>query len=103
MNFHNKHSWAEENPHEVCEDRFQHQFSLNVWVGIVGDWLIGPVFLPRRLTAEAYRNFLEHSLPALLEEIPLATRNVIWFMHDGAPEHFSVVAREFLNATYPDH
>ncbi|KMQ83534.1 hypothetical protein RF55_19752 [Lasius niger] len=38
-----------------------------------------------------------------IKEIPLATRNVIWFMHDGAPAHFSVVACEFLNATYPDH
>ena len=23
-------------------------------------------------------------------------------MHDGAPAHFSLVAREFLNATYED-
>ncbi|EFN63884.1 hypothetical protein EAG_08086, partial [Camponotus floridanus] len=64
-NFHNNHVWAEENPHEVCEDRFQHQFSLNVWIGIVGDWLIGPIFLPERLTGTVYRNFLEESLPEL--------------------------------------
>ena len=24
----------------------------------------------------------------------------MWFMHYGAPAHFSLVAREFLNATY---
>lgn len=101
-NFHNNHVWAEENPHEILEDRFQHQFSLNVWVGIVGDWLIGPVFLPARLTGEVYRNFLEHTLPEFLEDVPLATRNEMWFMHDGAPAHFSIVARHFLTTTYGD-
>lgn len=102
MNFHNNHVWAEENPHEICEDRFQYQFSLNVWVGIVGDFLIGPVILPGTLTAEVYRNFLDDRLPELLEDIPLAMRKVMWFMHDGAPAHFSRVARESLNATYHD-
>ncbi|EFN63727.1 hypothetical protein EAG_00069, partial [Camponotus floridanus] len=47
-------------------------------------------------------NFLEESLPELLEDVPLATRNAMWFMHDGAPAHFSRIAREFLTATYGD-
>lgn len=99
-NFHNNHLWCDENPHAIFEDRFQHQFSINVWIGIVGDCLIGPVFLPGRLTGEVYRNFLEHTLPGFLEEVPLAIRNAMWFMHDGAPAHFSRVAREFLTQTY---
>jgi len=102
MNFHNNHVWAEDNHHVVHEGRFQHQFSLNVWVGIIGDVLIGPVFLPARLTGEVYRNFLEQTLPPLLEDVPLATRHAMWFMHDGAPAHFSVLARQFLTATYGD-
>lgn len=101
-NFHNNHVWADENPHEVLEDRFQHQFSLNVWLGIVGEYLIGPVFLPARLTGEVYRNFLEETLPDFLDDVPLATRIAMWFMHDGAPPHFSLVARHFLTATYGD-
>lgn len=101
-NFHNNHVWADENPHEVIEDRFQHQFSLNVWVGIVGDCLIGPIFLPERLTGDVYRNFLEQTLPLFLEDVPLAIRHAMWFMHDGAPAHFSLVAREFLTLTYGD-
>lgn len=47
MNFHNNHIWCEENPHAITESRFQQQFALNVWVGILGDFLIGPYFLPR--------------------------------------------------------
>ena len=44
MNFHNNHIWADENPHEIIESRNQHQFSVNVWVGIIADQLIGPFF-----------------------------------------------------------
>lgn len=101
-NFHNNHIWSVENPHVITERHFQYQFSLNVWAGIVGDRLIGPVFLPLRLDGETYRDFLENELPVLLEEMPLADRNQLFFMHDGAPAHFSVTAREYLNAVYPD-
>src|SRR5678816_2810305 len=100
-NFHNNHIWADENPHAIVESRHQHQFSLNVWVGIVGGPLIGPLFLPARLTGDVYRQFLEHDLPTLLEDIPLQLRSKMYFMHDGAPAHFSLVARNYLNTVYP--
>ncbi|KAL7640497.1 UNVERIFIED_CONTAM: hypothetical protein RMT77_008772 [Armadillidium vulgare] len=96
-NFHNNHIWAGENPHAIVESRHQHQFSLNVWVGIVGDHLIGPFFLPARLTGDVYR----HDLPTLLEDIPLQLRSKMYFMHDGAPAHFCSVARNYLNTVYP--
>lgn len=44
MNFHNNHIWAYENPHGIIESRHQQQFSVNVWVGIIADNLIGPFF-----------------------------------------------------------
>lgn len=71
-------------------------------MGIVDDFLIGPVFLPERLTDEVYRNFLEPTLPQFLDDVPLDTRYAMWFMHDGAPAHFSMLAREFLTVTYGD-
>ena len=47
--------------------------------------------------------FVEHELPGLLhEDVPLATRNSMWFMHDGAPAHFSHVAREYLDVACPN-
>lgn len=102
MNFHNDHFWADENPHVIRETHFQEQFSLNVWVGIIDDYLIGPFFLPARLTGESYTDFLQHHLPILLEDVPLNVRANMWFMHDGAPAHFSVVARQHLDITYPN-
>lgn len=101
MNFHNNHIWAEDNPYEILESRHQHTFSVNVWAGIIGDHLIGPFFLPRRLTGETYHNFLQNELPILLEDVPVQLRRQMYFMHDGAPPHFSLLARQCLDASYP--
>ena len=69
--------------------------------GIFGDRLIVPVRLPERLTAITYREFLERLtqdiLPDVLDDVPLQLRVDIWFMHDGAPPHFSRIARQYLN------
>jgi hypothetical protein len=69
--------------------------SINVWAGIVDD-------LPHRLTANHYRDALLHDLPKLLEGVPLAVRARIWYMHAGAPAHFSRAVRDVLNTTYHD-
>lgn len=102
QNFHNNHLWAEENPHAITETNYQYQFSVNVWAGIIGDRLIGPFFLPGRLDGRSYHNFLQEELPLLLEDVPIALRNDMWYMHDGAPAHFSVMVREHLHALYPN-
>lgn len=71
MNFHNNHIWADVNPHAIIVKRFQQTFSVNVWLGIIEDYLIGPFFLPVRLTGETYLHFLENELPVLLEDFLL--------------------------------
>jgi hypothetical protein len=62
----------------------QQRFTINVWEGLIGDVLVGPHELPRRLTERRDRNFLENDLAQLLEEVPLTTRQHMWFLHDGA-------------------
>lgn len=96
-NFHNQHLWELENPHGIIENRHQRRFSLNVWGGIVGNCLLGPVFLPTNLDGARYHYFLVHTLPRLLEDVPVSIRRRIWFMHDGAPAHFSHLARNWLS------
>ncbi|WP_258318249.1 hypothetical protein, partial [Escherichia coli] len=76
------------------------QFSLNVWLGVIRDYLIEPHFLPPRLNGEAYVQFLREVHPVLLEEVPLGVRRDMFFMHDGAPAHFSQAARQHLTETY---
>jgi hypothetical protein len=40
-------------------------------------------------------------MPKLLEDVPLAVRARMWYVHDGAPTHFSRAVRDVLNNT--DH
>jgi hypothetical protein len=74
MNIYNQHQWAEENPHFVIHPRHQQPFTINVWAGIVGDYLVGPHVLPHRPRGNHYREFLLYDLPKLLEDVPLAVR-----------------------------
>jgi hypothetical protein len=39
--------------------------------------------------------------PKLLEDVPPAVRARMWYMHDGAPAHFSCAVRDIFNHT--DH
>jgi len=62
-----------------------------MWCGVTGDQLIGLYIFPH-LTGGIYANFLQDELPALLENVPLQTRQM-YYLHDGAPLHFSRVIR----------
>lgn len=101
VNIHNAHYWSAENPHWLREIDNQHLWSLNVWCGIIGRQIIGPYFFDRNLTGPVYSFFLENSLPVLLEDVPLATRLMMWYQQDGCPAHYSVIARQALNAIFP--
>ncbi|KAJ8895514.1 hypothetical protein PR048_000850 [Dryococelus australis] len=46
--------------------------------------LVGSHLLPHNLTGNVYAAFLREALPTLLEDVPLKTRAVMWFQHDGA-------------------
>lgn len=43
-NSRNSHVWAEENPHAIRECRSQQRFSVNTWVGVINNHLLGPHF-----------------------------------------------------------
>ena len=101
FNFHNYHEWSDENPHAKFESRHQVRFSLNVWAGIVGSHILGPIFLPQRLTGQSYLHFLRNDFLDTLEDCPIAARRGYWFMHDGAPAHFAVNVREHLDRCFP--
>lgn len=45
VNFHATHIWMDDSPHIITASRRHHQFSINNWVGILGDQLLGPVVL----------------------------------------------------------
>lgn len=99
VNRHNFHFFATENPHFV-RMHSQNRWSLNVWGGIVGQYVIGPHFFEGRVTGEIYLDFLQNHLPQLLAHVPNEIKERMWFLHDGAPVHFTRPITNFLNETY---
>ena len=73
-NYRNTHSRDDENTHTTVTTHYQHTFSLNVWCGLLGHNLVGPFFLPPRLSGVFYLQFLQDNLPELLQDIPIANR-----------------------------
>ncbi|KAJ4432395.1 hypothetical protein ANN_21014 [Periplaneta americana] len=96
------HVWAYENPRATVPSHHQVRFSLNMWAGIIGDRLVGPHVLVNRLTGQANTNFLENTIPHVLEDTPFINRQHIHFLHDGAPAHFSRTARRYVDRRFPD-
>ncbi|KAJ8888692.1 hypothetical protein PR048_008184 [Dryococelus australis] len=100
-------------PRGIPVVRWQRTISLNVWVGIIGDRLVGPVVLPQRLTGEAYLHYLPMTLlpPAgggafgVTETIygpRLGTGAILIcsVLHDGAPAHFLITVQRQLNTVF---
>jgi hypothetical protein len=56
---------------------------------------------PNRLTGRNYKARLENNMPDFLADVPLIIHRELHFMHDGAPAHFSLVARRYLNRKLP--
>jgi hypothetical protein len=56
----------------------------------------GPQGLPNKVTGRNYKAFLENNMPDFLADVPLIIHRELHFMHDGAPAHFSLVARKYL-------
>ena len=76
-NLRNVRTWSHDNPHETSITNFQRRFSVNVWCGVLGNKLIGPIVFDNNLTGNTYEAFLRNELPGLLEDIPLMIRSQI--------------------------
>lgn len=102
VNRHNCHYYATDNPHIIRATQSQFRWTLNVWAGILGDRIIGPVFFNGHLTGRSYVEFLQTELVNFLDDIPLATVCRMWMQQDGAPPHQVRQARDFLNEHFPN-
>ena len=78
----------------------QHRFCVNVWTGIVDDFLLGPYIFPKRLNANIYLILLQNFLPELLHPIPLNIRRSRRFQRDGIPPYFGNAVRGHLTAIF---
>lgn len=101
VNRHNSHFWSKTNPVWTRETNAQVRWSVNVWCGILNNTLIGPYFYDGTLSGQRYLEFLENTLPVLMECIPLQIRKTMWIQQDGAPAHNAKVVIDYLNQHFP--
>ena len=87
FNRRNAHIWSHVNPFSIRQTGFQHRWSINVWAGIFGNQIYGPIFLPRRLNGAAYLELINEHIVDIMDSVPLACMRTMWFQHDGAPPH----------------
>lgn len=73
-----------------------------MWVGVIGNHLLGPVELPTRINSRNFLEFLQNELDSLFEDIPLSSRRTMWLQLDGAPAHYGRGVRDFLNHRFPN-
>lgn len=108
VNKQNTRYWSSTNPNWYLEGHTQYQQKVNVWAGMMGNQIFGPYFFEGNLTAEVYLNFLRFEVvPALAvlypnEDDPDIPHDGIWFQQDGAPPHFGINVRQYLNDTFPN-
>jgi len=101
FNRHNNRHWYTQNPYLLRERQQQGRFGFSVSCFILGT-KIKYVFYEHTLTAARYLEILQRILPELLDEIPLAFLNSIYFQQDGAPAHNSQIVRPFIIETFED-
>lgn len=70
-----------------------------VWAGIIDKKLVGPYFFDENVSGQTYLAMLENYVLPELERIGVNSAEVT-YMHDGAPAHYSIQVREFLNANF---
>lgn len=104
VNRHNCRFWSDENPHVFHEVHTQTPQKLNVWAGIFGDRIIGPIFIDGNLTGERYLEILEDMVYPILVDIvendDRYSEAHLFFQQDGAPPHYAVNVREFLDTNF---
>jgi hypothetical protein len=76
----------------------RHQFTIYVWVGIIGDLLITSYCLD---SLDFECTILTKELRQLVESLLLTKRQTAWFVYDRAPAHFTSDVKQLLNYHYP--
>ncbi|KAJ8914916.1 hypothetical protein NQ315_016070 [Exocentrus adspersus] len=106
VNRHNFHYYDTQNSHIVQVNNHQHNWSINVWGGILHNHVIGPYIFQGSVTGEVFLNFLRNDFPRLIQHVPDFIINRMWLQLDGAPApspaHFSVTVRHHLNEHFPN-
>jgi hypothetical protein len=70
-----------------------------VWCGLWDTNVIGPFFFETTVDGEKYLFMLGNQMMPDLDEIGGRPE---WFMQDGAPPHYAIRVRDWLDDMFPD-
>lgn len=94
INRHNCSYWAKENPHVQLPVKHSNA-GVMVWCGLTSNGLLGPFFFEENVNGASYRDMLEQFL------WPQVKHRGLYFQQDGAPAHYSLTARTWLDKKFP--
>ncbi|KAJ8939895.1 hypothetical protein NQ318_023235 [Aromia moschata] len=80
--------WSTENKHLSIPVRTQYPQKLNVWVGLLGESIVGPFFINGSLNSNKYLTMLQQQIIPAVRALRINLENV-WFQQDGCPAHNS--------------
>lgn len=112
VNKQNCRYWSDHNPHIIREGHTQYPQKINVWAGILGNSIIGPLFINGNLNGEMYAEMLDTAIePLIIREVEnqrgangnlALDEHLLHFQQDGAPPHYVRPVREWLDNHYPE-
>ena len=98
VNRHNCVIWGTEKPYSLTEFPIKSP-GITVWCAMCKDQIIGPYFFEGTVTAKSYKTMLEcFFIPELKRRRKF---NSTTFQQDGAPPHWGLEVRAFLNENFP--
>lgn len=69
---------------------------------MMGGQVVGPFFIIGNLNAEVYLAMLQQQVvPAI--QASVNNFEQIWFQQDGAPPHYGLEVRQYLDIVFPNH
>ena len=98
VNRHNCRFWAQENPHRLKEESM-HSPRTTVWAAIWRSGIYGPFFFDETVNKDRYLQMLKDEFWPMVRADGRANR--IIFMLDGAPPHWGLPVRNWLNEQMP--
>lgn len=96
FNRQNTRHWYQENQNIIFEREQQGRFGFSVSCFILDTKIIYRIY-EGGLSGQLYLQILQDVIPELLDDVPLAHINSIFFQQDGAPSHNSRLVRPFLD------
>ncbi|KAF2904344.1 hypothetical protein ILUMI_01841 [Ignelater luminosus] len=85
VNSQNCRYWSRQNLHLYRATRTQRLKKVNVWAGLIGEYVVGSFFIDGNIMTETYLQILQERVIPELNQLDI--EGEIWYQHDGAPEH----------------